>query len=46
MSAMVNGRYYFPDTNYGRGTASPTTEVDAAPESYDWTSAGICLSSG
>lgn len=45
-SAMVNGRYYFPDNNYGRGTATPTSSADTIPEDYEWTSAGICLQSG
>ena len=46
ISAPVDGNHYYPDFNYGRGTASPTSGVDGPPESYDWVSNGACWQSG
>ncbi len=45
-SAMVSGRYYFPNSDYGRGTANPSSSTDGPPQDYEWTSAAMCLQSG
>ena len=33
---------YSPNNDYGRGTATPTSEVDGMPEDYVWASSGDC----
>ncbi len=41
-----NSYYDVHAGDYGRGTASPTSDADGPPETYEWSSSGICLGSG
>ena len=44
VSALVSGTSYYPNADYGRGTAIPTSDVDGPPQDYEWVSNGACWS--
>ena len=44
VSAAVSGSSYYPNADYGRGTAFPSSEVDGPPQDYEWASNGSCWS--
>jgi hypothetical protein len=46
ISAPILGDYYYPDINYGRGTATPSTDTDGPPQDYEWVSGAVCATSG
>jgi hypothetical protein len=43
IAAPVLGSTYYPQSNYARGTATPSTSEDAPPEDYVYVNAGSCL---
>lgn len=42
VSAPVTDGYYYPNADYGRGTANPSSKVDGPPTDYHWVSNGSC----
>jgi hypothetical protein len=42
VSAPLDGRYYYPNPDYARGTALPQTEAEGGPEDYAWSGPGLC----
>jgi len=43
VAAPYDGTYVYPDPNWARGTATPSTAVDGPPEDYVYANQGVCL---